>query len=101
MRGTKMRQIDDNDLIYNLEADFDDIPVRGNALAFGDDAEDKRCEDEIIERLESGDVWAWASVKVTCCHKDLPEIEGVDYLGGCSYLDESDFKQPGGYYDDM
>ncbi len=91
-------KFNEKDVFYELEADFDDLPVRGNALASGDDAEDKRVEDEIIERLNNGDVWAWASVKVTARWKGL---EGTNYLGGCSYVDEKDFKSPGGYYEDM
>ena len=87
-----------SEVAYTLEAEFDDIPVRGNAIVSGDDAEDKRIEDSILRRLENGDVWAWASVKVIASWNG---IEGVDYLGACSYEDEDDFKQPGGYYEDM
>jgi hypothetical protein len=83
---------------FSLEAEYEDTPVRGNALASGDDDEDKRVEDEILRRLDNGDVWAWASVKVTAEWKG---IEGVDYLGCCCYADEKEFKQAGGYYDDM
>lgn len=88
----------ESDVIYTLEAEEDHLDVRGNALASGNDAEDKKYEDEIICRLENGDIWAWATVKVTASWNG---IEGVDYLGGCSYEDEADFKRAGGYYDDM
>lgn len=93
-----MRKLTENDVEFILEAKQDDLQVRGNALASGNYAEDKRVEDEIIERLDNGDIWAWASVKVTARWK---EFEGVDYLGGCSYYDEKDFKQAGGYWEDM
>ena len=83
---------------YRIEVEQDDVEVRGNALASGDDAEDKACEDEILERLNRGDVWAWASV---CVVAECEGFEGRDYLGCCCYDDEEDFKQPGGYYDDM
>lgn len=86
-------------VVYAIEAEFDDIPIRGNALMSGDDELDRKVEDELIERVEDGDVWAWASVKVTASIPGI-ELEGVDYLGGCSYKDEEGFKV-GGYYEDM
>lgn len=83
---------------FTLEAEQDDIPVRGNAMASGDEEVDKRYEDEIIERLNNGDVWAWASV---CVKAEWRGIEGTAYLGGCCYKDEDDFKKEGIYYDGM
>lgn len=82
---------------FTVQAEQDDIPVRGNAMASGDDAVDKACEDDIIERL-GYTVWAWASVRVRASYRGL---HGDDYLGCCSYDSEADFTQPGGYYDDM
>lgn len=93
-----MKRLNEKDVVYTLEAEFDDLQVRGNCVASGDDEYDKKVEDEIIRRLENEDVWAWASVKVTASWNG---IEGVDYLGGCSYRDEEDFKTPGGYWEDM
>lgn len=86
------------DVEFVISVDYDDTPVRGNALVSGDDQQDKECEDKIIERLNNGDVWAWALVTVEAKHRGLV---GVDYLGGCSYEDEDDFKVGGGYYEDM
>jgi hypothetical protein len=83
---------------FTLVAEQDDVEVRGNAVASGDDLMDKKIEDEIIERLDSGDVWAWACVTVTARWKGL---EGVDHLGACSYRDERDFIQSSGYYEEM
>ena len=83
---------------FELIAEFEHIPVKGNAIASGDEDYDNEVEIGIIERLESGDVWAWAAVEVKGTYKG---ITASDYLGGCSYKDEKDFKQPGGYYDDM
>lgn len=85
-------------VVFTLTAEQDDTPVRGNAMASGDDSVDKAYEDEIIQRLDNGDVWAWASVKVTSSYKSF---KGTDHLSGCCYKDEKDFMQPGGYYDDM
>jgi hypothetical protein len=81
-----------------LIATQDDAPVRGNALASGNEEEDRRYEDMILERLDNGDVWAWADVEVQAT---LPDGRtGSAYLGGCSYDDENNFKE-GGYYEDM
>lgn len=88
-----------NKIEFRIEVQQDDIEVRGNALASGDDAEDKRCEDAIIERLNSGDVWAWACVRVVAFIPGV-DLTGDAYLGACCYADEEDFKRDG-YYRDM
>ena len=82
---------------YKIEATPEDVPVRGNAMASGNDELDKRAEDAILARLEAGDEWAWCSVRVTCTDG---ETEGEAWLGGCSYKDEEDFKACI-YYEDM
>jgi hypothetical protein len=92
------RELTADEVTFTVEAEQEREPVRGNAMASGDDAADKEVEDAIIERLNSGDVWAWASVKVTARWKGFT---GADYLGCCSYEDEASFVAPGGYYDDM
>ncbi|GAG86978.1 unnamed protein product, partial [marine sediment metagenome] len=86
------------DVAFVLTIEPEDIPVRGNAMASGDEEVDRRVEDGIIERLDQGDLWAWCSVKVTATLLDDTDLEGADYLGGCSYRDEEDFCQDGGYY---
>jgi hypothetical protein len=93
-----MKTLKIEDVEFELIAEYESIPVRGNAIASGDNEFDKKVEDEIIERLDSGDVWAWASVEVKAKYKGL---KASDFLGACCYKDENDFKQPGGYYDDM
>ena len=96
----------EQDLIKAYERDYDitlealpeTIRVRGNAQASGDDALDKEAEDEILARLESGDIWAWFTAKVSV--RDKYGREASDYLGACCYEDARDFKR-GGYYLDM
>jgi hypothetical protein len=78
--------------------DEDDDPE--GHFASGDDAADKETVAWIREQAE-WNVWAWCVVKVTATHPDIEDLEGVDYLGGCSYNDEADFKTPGGYFADM
>ena len=94
----KIVQLTVDDVEWVVEAEQDDLPVRGNAIASGDDEVDKRVEEEIIERIENGDVWAWASV---CVRGRFKGLEATTYLGGCCYRDEDEFCQAGGYFDDM
>jgi hypothetical protein len=91
-----------NDVIITLTAEEEDMGVRGNYVASGDDEQDKEDEDEIIRDYESGNLWAWCVAHVTVRPKDgrLATFSGDDYLGGCSYANEQDFKE-GGYYEDM
>lgn len=83
-------------ITFTLKIEPDLIPVRGNAMASGDDAADRACEDEIIARLNRGDVWAWCVVTVSA---HLDDFTGIAILGGCSYQDEADFKACGSYQD--
>lgn len=80
-----------------LSARQDDTPVRGNALASGDDAEDKACEDAILARLDSGDEWAWALVEVRASWEGW---KASDYLGACCYESEKNFRADA-YFADM
>ena len=82
---------------YRIEIEQDDITVCGNAIAYGDDATDKKIEYEIIERLDNGDTWAWC---IVCVVAEAGGIEGRAYLGACSYKDEEDFRADG-YYEQM
>jgi hypothetical protein len=81
-----------------FEALPEDISVKGNALASDDEKLNKEAEDEIIQRLESGDIYAWFTAKVTV--RDEDGNEASDYLGCCSYQNEKDFRA-GGYFPDM
>lgn len=52
--------------------------------------------DFINKARETGDVWAWADVKITA---KWAGFEGDAWIGGCCYKDEDDFKQNSGYYE--
>lgn len=92
--------------IVTVTASVDLAPVRGNAMASGDDEVDKACEDEIIRRLMDGDVWGWASVcvkverKCPHCGTGTGETQ-YDRLGCCTYKSTEDFVKSSGYFDDM
>lgn len=81
-----------------VEAVQDWASVNGNAMASGDDAYDTEVEAGINERIDNGDVWAWAYVTVKGKWLGL---EAADHLGCCSYADENDFRTNSGYFDDM
>lgn len=93
-----LRKLTKQDVEFTIEVEEEYSPVRGNLIDSGDSEYDIQVENEILDRLNSGDVWAWCSVKVTAYWNGL---EGADYLGGCSYDLESDFIKNSGYYDDM
>lgn len=89
------------DFTWVITAKQDDLPVRGNAIQSNDKEYDKKIEDEILHRLDCGEVWAWAAVQVECSIIiDGETFVGYDYLGACSYKNEDDFKV-GGYYENM
>jgi hypothetical protein len=96
-KTTYIRKITKGEVKFTIRAEMDETPVRGNALASGDDAEDRKQEDEIIGRLDAGDVWAWANVTVVARWRSF---QGSDNLGACSYASEEDFKTDG-YFEDM
>ena len=78
-------------------AEPDPVPVEGNACASGDDDFDREVEHNILCRIQD-DVWAWAAVTIVVA---WGSFKGRACLGCCSYADENDFRQPGGYFDDM
>jgi hypothetical protein len=90
-----------------LEVTQSDIPVKGNAMASGDNAYDAKVENEILDRLENGDISAWFDALVTVSIEfeiddQEYEFEGSDSLGGCNYTSIKQFvKQSGGYFEDM
>ena len=86
-----------NDVAIQIEAIPEEIPVRGNACYTGDDQFDCQVEQEILDRLDQDDVWAWATVAVTVSWNGQ---EATEYLGCCCYDDEEAFQRCG-YYPDM
>lgn len=86
-----------NNAHISFDPQEEDVPVRGNALASGDDALDKECEDKIIERLNQGDLSAWFCAKVTA---ECFGFKESTYLGACSYDSFEQF-QSDEYYKQM
>ena len=92
------RPLTREEIAISLKAEPEFVPVEGNAMASGDDAFDREVEQDIFQRLAQNDVWAWAMVTVTV---SWGPFSASDHLGCCSYANEEDFRQPGGYFDDM
>lgn len=84
-------------IALRLEILDEDTPVRGNVMASGDAEFDRKVENEILARLDAGDVWAWFLVRTVA---SFGGFEGDSYLGGCSYRDKEDFKADA-YCDDQ
>ena len=86
------------DIEITVSAEQEDIPVRGNAIASGNDKTDKEVEDEIIARVESGDAWAWCVARVRVTYRGVLSVDRM--LGACSYVSEKEFRNDV-YYDDL
>lgn len=82
----------------SIRAEPEWVPVAGNAMASGDETLDRAVEQEILQRLDQGDLWAWAAVMVEVSWQCF---RGSACLGCCSYESEEDFRAPGGYFDDL
>lgn len=85
-------------VVIELFCEPEEISIEGNALASGDDEQDREAEQWIRDQLDRGNDWAWCTAHVRVTYKDI--LVADEYLGGCSYESANDFKK-GGYYDDM
>lgn len=94
----KIRKLEEKEVTFLLEIEEEGRPVDGHFCDTEEPEKDRAMEAEIKERLLLGETWAWCTVKVTAVWK---EMSGVDYLGCCSYKDEAEFTQEGGYYEGM
>lgn len=78
---------------FSFHIEPEDIPVRGNAMASGDDAADRELEDEILARLDRGDDVAWCMAVVTATLEiDGETFKGTASLGACSYETEAQLR---------
>jgi len=93
-----IRPIRREEAMIRVLAEPDHVPVEGNACVSGNESFDLEVEHNILCRLQQEDVWAWAAVTIVV---SWGLFEARTHLGCCSYADETDFKQPGGYFDDM
>jgi hypothetical protein len=80
-----------------LETLHEDMPIR-DCFDSGDPVLDEKDAVRIEKDYNDGNNWAWCCAKVTVRWNGFT---GEDYLGGCNYDSEEQFKEAGGYYDDM
>ena len=85
-----MKEIEKKDIEFKIVIHPEDLQIRGNAIASGDENYDKKIEQFIIDDLESGNLWAWCCVEVIGHYKEV--LTASCFLGGCSYKNEDDFK---------
>jgi hypothetical protein len=95
-----LRRITLDDVVVTITPEPAGIPVKDNAVVSGDDDFDHGVENEILARLERGDEWAWALVRVSV-YEPESTLRVDEYLQCCSYENEEDFRANSGYYDDM
>jgi hypothetical protein len=79
-----LRPLTEAEVTFTVELEEEDIDVRGNFMASGDDEADRADEDAIIERLNRGDMSAWCCLKVTASWNGFT---AVSYLGACSFTE--------------
>ena len=92
-----VRALTEDEVEFAIDCVPEDIPIQGNASAV-DEETDAQVEKEIRDQIAHGNEWAWCVVRLTA---RWAGYEGYDYLGGCSYGSEEQFKNPDGYYPDM
>ncbi len=92
-----MRDLRSADIEWTVEALPEDALIQGNASAI-DPETDRETEQWITEQLESGNEWAWCTVKVTGRFRGL---SAHAYLGCCSYESREAITMPEGYYPDL
>jgi hypothetical protein len=82
---------------YALIIHPEDTDPEGNASAIDDDT-DAEILAEILDRLSRGDLWAWCTVE---CRAEWNGFKASDFLGACNYRDANEFREEGGYWQDM
>lgn len=87
-------------ITYTLECLPEDSDPRDH-FGYDTEEENRAAAEDIRSELNSGNEWAWFCAKVTASVEIAGQtFTGVDYLGGCSYADESAFRADP-YFADM
>lgn len=84
-----MRKLKESEVEFSISIQDEDISPDGQF-------DDPETLAYVKEQMELNP-WGWCIVKVTASWEGF---KGSDYLGGCSYKDEEDFKK-GGYLEQM
>ncbi len=101
MESIKLRRLTAADVTFHVLTEDEECRPSAGDFASGDDAADRALVEELNDRLDRGDVWAWAFV-IVVARWNCPEgpLEGVASLGCCSYKDEAEFRADA-YFSDM
>jgi hypothetical protein len=84
-----MRKLTASEVTFTIELEQDDTPVRGNVMCSDEPELDREAEDEIIARLDNGEIEAWCGVVVTATWEfDGQEYTGTDSLWGNTLSDD-------------
>lgn len=86
-------EMDECEFILTCEPEYDSPE---GSFASSDDERDAEDVARIIAESQWNE-WAWCIAKVECNWRG---IKGEDFLGGCNYASEKDFRE-GGYFEDM
>lgn len=93
----KLRKLRPDEVAFTVHCEQEELPIKGNVMASGDERRDQDAEHAVRAMLLEGNVWAWCFITVTASYGDF---EGTDILGCCSYDDEAAFKSDA-YWEDM
>ena len=94
----QLHKTNEAEFISFVETRFDvSLSTEWETTRIEDHFEDAETVQYVRDQADSGNEWAWCTAKVTVT---IGGLTATDYLGGCSYESESDFKA-GGYYSDM
>jgi hypothetical protein len=96
-RMSESKSLTIHDVEIEIAATRDETPVRGNASDLDDPAEARAEENEILKRIDNGEVWAWAVVTVTV-RDPVSGLSAGIALEEASYRDEQEFRDDRNFY---
>lgn len=82
----QLRLLTADEVQFNLQIHDEDLPLKGNVMASGDDELDERVVKETQAELDKGNRWAWCCVVVTAKWKSWT---GTAVCGCISYFDHT------------
>lgn len=85
-----LRSLTKEEVRFETKIYTEDTPLEGNVLASGDDAEDKKAEEDVRQQLQRGNMYAWCYVVVSATWSGFC---GQASLGCCSYRSEEEVHQ--------
>jgi hypothetical protein len=82
-----IRKLEASEVTFETKVEPDDTPVRGNAMASGDDEFDRETEDGILKSLRSENHYAWCIITIEARWEGFV---GSSVLGGNSLKSDAD-----------